>query len=330
MKYLVLCVIIFCFSYSYILAQENQLSFTLEEAQLYALDHNKTLKNVNDDIKIANMQVKQVVGSGLPQVSASVDYMTNFNYEFVFAMGGTSQPPQINFNLLDAGDYEVLNAINQMFGSSDASTIVMEDQANATLQITQLLFSGQYWIGVQQAKIARKIAEKNLTLTELDVRENVQNNYYLILVTQELIKIIEENYKNVNDILNHTKNMYEAGLAEQTDVDQLSITLSQLHNSKNVMQREFTIKLQHISNGLGLDSSQELVLTESLTGLLENSISEDVLETSLNLDDNPTYQIVSIQEEISQKNVDLQKWSYAPTLAAFYSYKEKYLKLVLI
>jgi len=309
-----------------VFAQETQLMFTLDEAKTYALEHNKTLKNANSDIQIANMQIKQAVGSGLPQVSATLDYMTNFNYEFVFAMGGSSEPPQINYSLLDAGDIEVLKAIGEMFGSSEGSTIVMEDQANATFQVTQLLFSGQYWIGLQLAKIARKIAEKNLTLTTLDVKENVINNYYLILVTQELIRIVDENYKNVSDILMHTTNMYEAGLAEQTDVDQLSITLSQLHNTKNVMERNLQLSYNMFRMILGLDTSQEIILSENLIFIVEKIVNEKLFENNLNLADNPTYQIVSIQEEISQKNVELQKWSYAPTLAGFYSYKEKILE----
>ena len=326
MKYFIMYVLLCCYLLRPCFAQETQLMFTLDEAKTYALEHNKTLKNANSDIQIANMQIKQAVGSGLPQVSATLDYMTNFNYEFVFAMGGSSEPPQINYSLLDAGDIEVLKAIGEMFGSSEGSTIVMEDQANATFQVTQLLFSGQYWIGLQLAKIARKIAEKNLTLTTLDVKENVINNYYLILVTQELIRIVDENYKNVSDILMHTTNMYEAGLAEQTDVDQLSITLSQLHNTKNVMERNLQLSYNMFRMILGLDTSQEIILSENLIFIVEKIVNEKLFENNLNLADNPTYQIVSIQEEISQKNVELQKWSYAPTLAGFYSYKEKILE----
>ena len=181
-----LMVIVFVLCGIVVQAQEKQYSFTLKEAQQYALQHNKTLLNAKDDIQAADAQIKETKGAGLPQVNGTMDYMTNFNYEFEFNIGGGDvQPPDIDYTKLDAGDLEVLKSLDQMFGGGGGNTIVMEDQANAKVQVSQLLFSGQYWIGVQMAKIQKDIAEKNLSLTELDVRQNVINSYYLILVTQK-------------------------------------------------------------------------------------------------------------------------------------------------
>ena len=33
--------------------------------------------------------------------------------------------------------------------------------------------------------------------------------------------------------------------------------------------------------------------------------------------------MMEVQEQMSEKNVEMQKWAYAPTLVGFYSYKEK-------
>ena len=175
-------------------AQEKELVFSLEEAQAYALQHNKTLMNANQDIQLAREKFREAIGGGLPQVSGSFDYMTNFNYEaeVEFGGGGSTEPPDINYSLLDAGDYEVMNFIAQSFGSSGPMVIVMEDQASANVQVSQLIFNGQLFVGIEMAKIGRKIAETSYAMTELDVKETVVQSYYLVLVTQDLLRIIDD------------------------------------------------------------------------------------------------------------------------------------------
>ncbi len=307
-------------------AQENQFTFSLKEAQQYALQHNKTLMNAKDDILAAGEQIKQSKGAGLPQVNGSMDYMTNFNYEFEFNIGGGDvQPPDIDYSKLDAGDLEVLKSLDQMFGGG-GNTIVMEDQANAKVQVSQLIFSGQYWIGVQMAKLQKNIAEKNLTLTELDVKQNVINSYYLILVTQNLLDIISENEQNLQDVLKHTSDMFKVGLAEQTDVDQIKVSLSQISNSKKAMERSLLLNYNLLRLSMGIEPGAEISLTDKLDTIISEIDERLLADVNLEITSNPTYQIMKTQEDISRKNVEMQRWSFAPTLSGYYSYTEKILK----
>jgi len=309
-----------------VFAQEDKFSFSLKEATDYALQHNKTILNANQDIILANSQIREAKGVLYPQLNASMDYMTNFNYEFAFEFGGgSSDPPDIDYSVMDLGDYEVLNAIDQMFGSSEGSTIVMEDQANANLQVSQLLFSGQAWIGVQMAKVGKKVVENKLVLTELDVRENITSSYYLVLVTEELLRIINNTKDNLNSILKHTSDMYSAGLAEQTDVDQLKIQVSQIENSRKAMERNLQLNYNMMKFFMGIESADEIKLTDDLDIFVKNAEDESLHNMELDLTNNPTYQIMLAQEEIGKKTVDMQQWAYAPTLSGFYNYKEKLL-----
>ncbi len=305
-------------------AQQDQLRVSLKEAQAYALEHNKTLRNAHGDVRIAEQQYRAARGQGLPQVNGSVDYMTNFNYEATFDFGGDDdpQPPDIDFTKLDAGDFEILNLLNQMSASS-SSTIVMTDQANAQVQVSQLLFGGQYWVGLQTARIAQEMARQSVNITELDVRENVAGTYQLILVTEEIMAVLEKNITNLEDIKTHTNNMYAAGLAEQTDVDQIAISISQLENQKKSMERNISLSYNMLRLQMGMKPSQELSLTDSLGAVLDHTLESMGLSTSFNVTQNPNYQIVYKQEQLQAKMVDMQKWAYAPTLTGFYSYTEK-------
>ncbi|MGD9993991.1 MAG: TolC family protein [Salinivirgaceae bacterium] len=304
-------------------AQNQPLSFSLSAAQDYALQHNKTLQNSKDDVKLAHEQYREALGAGLPKVDAKVDYMTNFNYEAEFSFGSDpTTPPDFDPTKFDEGDLEVLKLINGMFGSG-GSTIVMKDQASANLTVSQLIFSGQYWVGLQMSKLGKQVRETSVNLTELEVKEQVNNAYYLILVTQELIQVLSENTNNLNELFMHTNNMYKSGMAEQTDVDQIKVNLSLLENSKREMERNLQLNYNMFRLVLGIDSESEIILTESLEQMAVSAESIVLNKPAFDISNNPNYKLVSVQEELGDKQVNLQKWAYGPTLVGYYSYTEK-------
>jgi len=53
---------------------QEKVSLSLQDAQEYALEHNRTLENASLDIKKAEAGRWQAIASMLPQVSAGLDY----------------------------------------------------------------------------------------------------------------------------------------------------------------------------------------------------------------------------------------------------------------
>ena len=305
-------------------AQEGTFTISLKQAQDFALERNKDLQNVRNDVQIAAEQYKEARGQGLPQVNGTLDYMTNFNYEAMlnFGGGGESTPPDINFSVLDPGDYEILKLLQSM-NSPSGTSIKMTDQANAKITVSQLIFGGQYWVGLETAKIAQILAKQNVKLTELDVLENVANTYQLILATEEIMEVIERNITNLEEIKQHTQNMYSAGMAEQTDVDQISISLSGLKNQQNAMQRSIRLNYNMLRYQMGVDFDKDIELTDSLGNIMMALESTTGLTMEFNMEQNPSYQIIETQVEMQEKMINMEKWAYAPTLSGFYSYTEK-------
>ena len=56
------------------LGQNETKSFSLKEAQDYAIEYNKTLKNAELDVLSARKKIWETIASGLPQVDAKADY----------------------------------------------------------------------------------------------------------------------------------------------------------------------------------------------------------------------------------------------------------------
>jgi len=318
----------------------EDLVLDLQGALSYALEYNKSLKNARMEVDRSDASIKEAISQGLPQIDGAVDFMTYFNYELEFSFGGGGAP--------DFSDEQLQTALDQTLasfpGSTPAdiythqagnyfdgvlnsmlppSTILMSNQSTAKLQLSQLIFSGQYIAGIQTAKLAKKISEQNLDFNELTTKETVITSYYLVLITEESLDIVERNLENLKETMSQTENMFNAGMAEQTDVDQISITVNQLQNSKTALERNVELNYNLLRFQLGLEPGIGVTLTDDLRGLFFALQPEAALATPFILNDNVTYQIMQTQQEINKKLVDLEEWNYAPTLLGFYNYNAK-------
>jgi len=191
--------------------------------------------------------------------------------------------------------------------------------------VGQLLFSGQYWVGIKAARLAKKIAEQGLDNSILDVKEAIASGYYMALVTRQSLDVFRKNIENLQAIREHTRRMYEAGVAEQTDVDQISIQVSMLENTERSMKRALDMSYSLLRFQLGAEPNTPIELTDDLFAFLA-SVKDFEELPGFQLENNVLYQITGTQEAISEKMVDMERWAYSPTLTGFYSYNYKIMR----
>lgn len=320
----------------------QEVVLSLQEAIDFAIDYNKSLQGSRMEVERARNSIWESIAQGLPQVDGTLDYMTYFNYELAFSFGGGEDVDFTDEQLQMAMD-QTLNAFpgvtqtdiykyqagsyfdRQLQSMLPPSTILMSDQSTATLRVSQLIFSGQYIVGIQTARLARLISEQNLEFSELNTKESVINAYYLVLLTEESLAILEQNLVNLQETLDQTRIMFRTGMAEETDVDQLRITVNQLQNSRNSLERNLELNYNMLRFQLGVETNVELRLTDDLETLFRAMEPERAITMPFTLENNVNYQIMQTQEEINRKLMALEKWNYAPTISGFYNYNAKIL-----
>ena len=275
------------------------LSLSLDEAREYAVDNSYAVRNAKHDVNIARKQVKENIAQGFPQIDASIDY----NY---FISLPTSLIP---------GDFfgRPGEMIEVQFGT--------EQNVYGNITLNQLIFDGRYFIGLQYAKIFQLLSEQNLEKSELDIKEMVSQTYYNILVGEEALKVLDSTMTVLKKTRFEVGEMYREGFMEETDFDQLTLTITDIENSLNNVSRQNELGYKLLKFQLGIDLDQEVSLTETLEDLINESIIDGTAERSFDYARHVDYRLVSSQEEMKLLGLKNERSAYYPTLQGYFNHQ---------
>jgi len=287
-----------CFSiYSRTQAQLKPiLSFSLKEAQDYAYANNYDLKNSAYDVQIAKKMVRQNTAIGLPQMDGGIDYIDYLALPTSLIPGEFIGKPGTTFPI--------------QFGS----------EYNATLRakLTQLIYSGQYLVGLQTAKAFLETAKQKMVKDKMDVKDLVSEAYIGLLILEESTKILDSTYKTVNQMLEDGKATLKQGLIEDIDVDQMELNRSNLEATLITTKSQRLIAYNYLKFLLGINSSQEIALTDNLTFFLNNVDQDVLINQQFDYARNIDYAILKKQEYLTLMQYKLSKTAYQPTLSGFF------------
>lgn len=296
-----LIVLLLMLTPSFLFSQDEpkQLELTLEEAQDYALENNLQVRNTILDIEAARKKVWETTAIGLPQVNGAVDYQHI------------------------PGDLPTFDFTDPMTGESSPIKLGVKNSTTYSVTLSQLVFSGEYIVGLQASKTYLQISKLSHEKTALDTRENVMSSYLSALILERNKSILDSSLANIKKLLKETTKMYEQGFLQSTDVDQLQITYNTLLNSQKSVERQLDISYKLFKILLGAEIDSRLVLTDELNQLEERLLKENGSSEEFRLDQNIDYRLMKNQEEVSELNLKREKTKYLPSLSAFYSYQDK-------
>ena len=285
-----------------LIAQQTsqELKFSLKEAQEYAVQNNKVMISSRMSVQASKIALWETISNALPQASVSGSFTDNLKLMTTLLPGEFLGQP----------------------GTKVAVTFGTQYNTSGTFQASMLLFNGPLYVGIQTAKLANKLSEQNLAITEQDTRESVAMSYYLILVSEKSLEILNQNISNLQETYKATKAMLVAGLAEQTDVDQMASNLTMVENSKSSLERTIEMNYNMFRFQLGLNPDSKIILTQSLDNLMEEINVEALLSQEFDYRRNLDYTLVESQQRMSELSLKSEKSTILPTLAGFYNYGE--------
>jgi outer membrane protein TolC len=287
-------------------------AFSVQQAIDYAKQNNVQVKNALLDIQIQQQTNREVTGMAYPQIHGTIGTTYNPNVA-----------TQVIPNFIGPAAYQVL--VNEGVKDGDGNPIKMPSDfgfiaaqfgtkfsATAGVSLSQIVFDGQVFVGLQARETLIKFQEKKAEITEEAIRANIYKVYYQLVVSKTQIALLDANIELLNKLQHDTRIMHENGFAEKLDLDKLSVQLANL-------QTEKVSALNQVQNGylglkvlMGMPVKDSLMLTDSLN---DEQIKNGILELSeFNYTQRRDYQYADLGVALGEFDVRRYKLSKLPTL----------------
>jgi outer membrane protein TolC len=273
----------------------NSYSFSLQQAIDYSLQNQNNIKNAMIDEQIAKAKVREITGMGLPQINASFDLKD-------FVEIPTSLIPAEIFGG-PAGTYAAVQ-----FGT--------KYQATAGLDASQLIFSGDYFLGLKASKVFVELSEKATQRTKIETSATVSKAYYTVLVNQERIKLMDANVIRIKKAMDDTKALLDNGFVEKIDYDRLSVTYNNLLVEQEKVNRLLELGVYLLKYQMGMDINATLSLTDKLEDV-KFDITEKVSAEKFDYKKRVEYNLFETQRDLAQLDLKRNKFSYLPQAFAY-------------
>ena len=264
------------------------LNLSLVEAQDYAVETNRSLRNASLAVQKAYAQRWQTIASMLPSADLSWGYTSMMGYKMNF--GGMP--------------------------------IEMPD--NGTLGVTAAVgINGQAIVGALLNNVAIDMQKLNLQQSEDNLRANIKTSYASVLVLENVVTLLKNSLANIEQMAEMTQRSVEVGAAEQTTADLIKVRVNTLKNNINANLRSTQLAMNALKVLLDVPAETELVLTSTLEDFLSAEAVLALLGNDFILEKNLNYQLLEKNVELAKKNVHMSGWAYGPTVALAYQYSKK-------
>lgn len=291
-------------------SRDTTYRFSLKQAIEFSLQNQKDVLNSQLDAEISTAQVKEIIGIGLPQLSASVDVK---DFEKI--------PTTFLPDFISPSVYNILFDENVIPRRDLGNTAVFPVQfgtrwnASAGLTASQLLFDPTYLIGVKATKTISELAHKNVTRTRLETAVAVTKAYYGVLLLQEKKKVLDANVDRIQKLKEDTKALYENGFVEKLDYDRVQVLHNNMLSERDKFNRLILLSSQVLLFQMGAHPSSQIELTDTLNAAeLKNTlIPAEKTDASKRIE----YSILKTQEKLQNYNLSRYKVAYYPNLVAY-------------
>ncbi len=293
--FILMAIILFNLTYA---GESNRIisNLTLDKAIDLALKENSQVKIARYEIEKSESKLTESYSSLIPSLSGEGSYIRNIKKPVFFfpdIFGGTGQVRPIE--------------------------IGSRNSYSAQLKAGLPIFVGQAYTGIVMSKLGLEFSKLSYEETLAQIKLNTTKAFLDVLLTRETVNFIKESYNNALRNLENARKLNAAGLL--SDFDYMSAQVEVEKIKPNVLQAEYTYEtalnfLKALLN-LSPDDSIEVVgnLQEFLVSKNIPSLDYSVVENTFSL------KKLSLQKQIADKNIMLQKWGHFPSLIAFGNYQ---------
>lgn len=303
---------------SMIAQPDSVYRFSLSQAIEFSIENNLSLKNKDMEVRKARWKIWETTAVGLPQINGSVQYK---NYPDVPTqlMPNFIMPAVIGVNT----QYYGLIPIKPLPQGEDKLPVQFGSEHNADwgISISQLIFSGEYFVGLRASRTYKYLSEQNLEKAKIELKAAVEQAYYLALIAKQSLKILKQNHSNIEKLSENTKKMVEIGVSDQSQADQIRILELNLKNQISALKRQEHLTELMLKFQIGANPQDSIILTDKIEDIIK-TIGQDFIDVQFDLKENIDYKLMNTQIELKELEMRQMQSRILPTVTGFYSYSK--------
>ena len=282
-----------------ILAQKSAMS--LEKAVAYAITSSPEMRDAQLAVMDAEAQIDENRARGLPQLNASVNYQRYVEVPL-----------------------SPLPEIFQQPGGPESISFLQKNNFTASANLQAMVFDGVFFVALKAAKAARDYAKKDLEVKRKALKEQVRDTYLPLLLVKANIEQLDKNITALEQLHQETKSIFEAGFAEQLDVDRLELSLANLQTERENLTRQYQILLRILKFTINFPEEDELEVEDDIESLLAKYQLVNLEPVTPDYGQYPEIQLTDELLHLQTLNKKAQKTAYLPSLNAFGGYQYQY------
>jgi len=283
-----------------------QQAMDLNQCLEYALSNAVAVQNARLDEKNAVAKVRETLGLGLPQVNGNVSVNHNLQLrrfftaysENSFFFGGQTIPG------LKTGD--IISAQN---------FFQLKSGADAGLNISQLIFNGSYFVGLQASQALKDLSTRTTEQRITEVIEQVSKGYYLVIVNRERIKLFDKNVSRLETLLRNTSALQQQGFAESIDVDRLRVALNNLRTEREKVSALLALSTELLKFQMNWPMDQPLELVGEISSL-DPSVDLNQFASEWDYENRPEMRVLNVNRRLQELNIRNNYAQAIPTMVA--------------
>lgn len=269
-------------------APAQELTLSREQCVEIALRDNPSVIIADMEVKKVDYAKKEVMASLFPSIDFSASYQRSIELQTIrMNMGGESQSLKMGSD----------NTWNMGFSA------------------TMPLISPTLWKSISISKTQILANLESARASRLDLVNNVNKAYYALLLAIASHEVVKENY----DIAVMNAGIYEkqfkAGTASEYDVLRSSVQVKNIE--PELLQADIAIKQCKLQLKvlMGIATDADIVPNTTLADYQRDMYAIPA-GTGLSIDGNTSLRSLDIQKKILDKNIDIKKFAWIPTLGA--------------
>jgi outer membrane protein TolC len=265
---------------------------TVEACVQFALQHYPLVQQARLDEQITDRQIKSRLAEWYPQIGLTASYQNDF------------QLPAIAF----AGAYDYSGTYNN---------------SSVGLGLTQTLFNRDVLLASRTKRDVLTQIHQMTVSDKIDVTVNVSKAFYDVLLTEQDIKVLDDDIVRLERNLKDTYNQYQGGLVDKTDYKRATISLNNSKAQRKTDLETLKAKYAVLVQLMGYTGRDSLHLAYD-SATMEQEVT---LDTTAAPDYNQRieFQQLMTEKRLQQAEVKYQKWAYIPTVSAGAGYSLNYL-----